>query len=66
MDIFAWSYEDIKTYNTNIIQHKIPLNPNTKPFRQNLRRLNPTLLPIIGKEVNIRGNFNSKWASLGK
>ena len=51
MDIFAWSYEDLKTYDTSIIQHKIPLNPNTKPFRQKLRRINPTLLPVIEKEV---------------
>ena len=51
VDIFALSCEDMKTYNTSIIQHKIPLNPNTKPFRQKLRRLNPALLPVIEKEV---------------
>ena len=51
MDVFAWSYHDLKTYDTSIIQHKIPLKPNTKPFKQKLRRLNPTLLPVIEKEV---------------
>ena len=25
-DIFAWTYEDLKTYDTKIIQHVIPLN----------------------------------------
>lgn len=24
-DVFAWSYEDLKFYDTSIIQHKIPL-----------------------------------------
>ena len=24
-DVFAWSYEDLKTYCTKIIQHKIPI-----------------------------------------
>ena len=24
-DVFAWTYEDLKTYRTNIIQHVIPL-----------------------------------------
>ena len=24
-DVFAWSYEDLKSYDTEIIQHKIPL-----------------------------------------
>ena len=51
MDIFSWSYHDLKTYDTSIIQYKIPLKPNTKPFKQKLRRLNPALLPVIEKEV---------------
>ena len=49
--VFAWSYEELKTYDTNIIQHKFPLNPNVKPFRQKLRRINPALFPVIEKEV---------------
>ena len=51
VDIFAWSYEYLKTYDTSIIQHKVPLKPNVKPFRQKLRRINPALFPIIEKEV---------------
>ena len=51
MDNFAWSYQDLRTYDTSIIQHKIPLKPNTKPFKKKLRRLNPTLLQVIEKEV---------------
>ena len=50
-DVFAWSYEDLKTYDTNIIQNKVPLKPNVKPFRQKLRIINPTLFSIIEKEV---------------
>jgi len=51
-DVFAWDYSDLKTYDTNIIQHTIPIKPNQKPFRQKLRRINPKLLPSIEKEVN--------------
>ena len=51
VDIFAWSYENLKTYDTSIIQHKVPLKPNVKPFRQKLRRINPALFIIIEKEV---------------
>ena len=51
VDVFACSYEDLKTYDTSIIQHKVPLKPNVKPFRNKLRRINPTLFPIIEKEV---------------
>ena len=44
-------YEDLKSYNNNIIQHKIPLKPNTKPCIHKLRRLKPALLPAIEKGV---------------
>jgi hypothetical protein len=32
-DIFTWSYQDLKTYDTNIIQHTIPLRKDVKPFQ---------------------------------
>ena len=41
----------MKTYGTTIIEHKIPLKSRAKPFQQNIRRINQTLLPIIEKEV---------------
>ena len=50
-DVFSWSYEDLKSYDTSVIQHTIPLKPNQKPFKQKLRRINPMLLPMIEKEV---------------
>lgn len=30
-DVFSWSYEDFKEFDTNIIQHNIPLNSGIKP-----------------------------------
>jgi len=33
-DIFAWKYEDLKTYD---VKHKIPLKENVKPFKHKLR-----------------------------
>jgi len=47
MDVFAWKYEDLKTYDTNIIQHMIPLKLGSKPFRKKLRKVNPIFLPTI-------------------
>ena len=35
-DVFAWSYEELKTYDTSVIEHKIPLKPGVKPFKQKL------------------------------
>jgi hypothetical protein len=51
-DVFAWSYDDLKTYDTSVIEHKIPFNHGIKPFRQNMRQVNPILLPIIERDVN--------------
>jgi len=51
VDIFEWSYEDLKTYDTSIIQHKIPSKSGIKPYKQKLRQINPLLLPSIEKEV---------------
>ena len=47
-----WTYEDLKTYDTNIIQHVIPLKENTKPFQQKLRKMHPSLEPLVKKELN--------------
>jgi hypothetical protein len=50
-DVFAWGYKDLKSYDTSIIQHRIPIKEDQKPFRQKLRRINPKLLPLIEKEI---------------
>jgi hypothetical protein len=50
-DIFAWSYEDLKVFDIQIIQHKIPLKPGSKPVKQKFRQFNPLLLPIIEREL---------------
>ena len=50
IDVFAWSYEELRTYDIGIIQHKVPLKLNVKPFHQKLRRINPALFPVIEKQ----------------
>jgi hypothetical protein len=41
----------LKTYDTFIIEHKIPLKPGVKPFKQNLIQINPIIFPVIKREV---------------
>jgi hypothetical protein len=50
-DVFSWTYEYLRTYDTSVIEHKIPLKEEAKPFRQKLRQINPMLLPIMEREV---------------
>jgi hypothetical protein len=33
-DVFAWSYDDLKVYDTKVIQHVIPLKEDQKNFKQ--------------------------------
>jgi hypothetical protein len=51
IDVFAWSYEDLKSYDTNIIHHKIRIKEDQKHFKQKLRRINLRLMPLIEKEI---------------
>ena len=50
-DVFSWCYDDLKEYDTSIIQHAITIKPGENPFRQKMRRINPMLLPVIEKEI---------------
>ena len=50
-DVFAWTYDDLKTFDSSIMQHNIPLNPDIKTYQQNLRKMHPTLEPSIKKEL---------------
>jgi ribonuclease HI len=51
-DVFAWTYDDLKTFDPNIIQHEIPMKPQTLPFQQKLRKMHPKLEPTVKKELN--------------
>jgi hypothetical protein len=50
-DVFTWSYDDLKVYDSKVIQHVIPLKEEQNPFKQKLRWINPLLLPLIENEV---------------
>jgi len=32
-DVFAFTYDELKAYREDVIQHTIPLKKNTKPFQ---------------------------------
>lgn len=49
--IFAYSYNDVKTYNKDVMEHTIPLKADAKPVIHKIRHINPILLLIIVKEI---------------
>jgi hypothetical protein len=46
-DVFAWPYNELKTYDPKVIKNAIPLEKDTKPFKQRQRHMNPKVAPII-------------------
>jgi len=50
--VFAWNYNDLKTYDTSIIQHIIPMISDEKPVQQKLRKIYPNFESQIKFEFN--------------
>ena len=50
-DVFAWTYQELKTYDTSIIKHVVPIKAGVKPYQQPLRKMHPKLEPLIQSEV---------------
>ena len=51
-DVFAWTYEDLKTFDTSVMQHVIPLEKEVRPYQQKLCKMHPGLEPLVKKELN--------------
>jgi hypothetical protein len=54
-DVFMWSYDDLKVYDTKVIQHVISLKDDQKPFKQKLIRINlpATVTDQKGSKENV-------------
>jgi len=50
-DIFTWSYQDMPGLSFDIVQHRLPLNPECPPVKQKLRRMKPETSLKIKEEV---------------
>jgi mRNA-degrading endonuclease RelE of RelBE toxin-antitoxin system len=50
-DVFSWYYKYIKAFREELMQHAIPLIDGTKPFRKNLKEMNPKVSTQVQKEL---------------
>jgi len=50
-DIFARSYQDMPGLSSDIVQHRLPLNPECSPVKQKLTRMKPEMSLKIKEEV---------------
>ncbi|RDX62127.1 Retrovirus-related Pol polyprotein from transposon 17.6, partial [Mucuna pruriens] len=67
----GWKLSDLPDINPSICRHRILMEEEIKPIRQQQRRLNPTILDVIKKEVKkllatgiIYPISDSQWVSL--
>ena len=49
-DCFAWEYYEMPGLDRSIVEHRLPIKPGYRPFKQASRRFNPNVLDDIKKE----------------
>jgi hypothetical protein len=54
VDVFAWLYKDMPGLDTDIVEHRLPLNPEYSLVKQKLRMTHPDLAVKIKEEVHSR------------
>ena len=50
--MFTWSYDDLKTFDTQIMQHVIPIKEGAKPVKRKLRKMHRILELAVKDELN--------------
>ena len=50
-EAIGWTLRDLKGISPTIVQHRIHLEENAKPYRDHQRRLNPTLQEVVKNKV---------------
>ncbi|KAI5389646.1 hypothetical protein KIW84_075079 [Lathyrus oleraceus] len=50
-DVFAWSYQDMPSLDSEIVEHRLTLKPGCPPVKQKLRRTHPDMAMKIKEEV---------------
>ena len=50
-DCFAWEYYEMPGLDRSIVEHRLPIKPKYRPFKQAPRRFNSNVLGDIKKET---------------
>jgi len=57
IDVFAWNYEDIPGLDPQVATHRLNINLDAKPVKQQQRRFRPKIMEAIQSEVKKLINF---------
>ena len=50
-DCFAWEYYEMPGLDRSIVEHRLPIKPGYRPFKQRLRPCNDKVLPDIKADI---------------
>ena len=50
-DFFAWEYHEIPGLSRDIVEHRLDIRPDYRPFKQPPRRFNAQIYPKIEEEI---------------
>jgi len=50
INIFAWNYEDMPRFGPQVVMHRLNINPDAKPVKQQQRKFYPEIMEVIESE----------------
>jgi len=51
INVFAWNYEDMPGLDHQVTMHRLNINPDVKPVKQQQRQFLPEIMEVIQSEV---------------
>nr|ABA97439.1 retrotransposon protein, putative, unclassified [Oryza sativa Japonica Group] len=70
VDCFAWEYHEIPGLSRELVEHRLPIKPGFRPYKQPPRRFNPLLYDRVKEEIDrllkdgfIRPRCYAEWVS---
>jgi hypothetical protein len=52
VDCFAWNYNEMPGLSRDLVEHKLPIKPGFKPYKQHRRNFNPNIYDQVKEEIN--------------
>jgi hypothetical protein len=52
VDCFAWNYNEMPGLSRDLVEHKLPIKPGFKPYKQSRRNFNPDIYDRVKEEIN--------------
>ena len=50
IDVFAWNYEDMPGLDPRVAMHRLNINSDVKPVKQQQRRFRPEIMKAISRK----------------